>query len=76
MFREEYSRVMWSELEELVRVHADTSPNHQTVLDILHGCRPASASDDAPSISTVRKRRGTTDSRTDASRTSTPSSEM
>lgn len=72
--REEYARIMWAELEELVRAHAETSPDHQTVLEILRSCRPQSSADDM-ATSSSRKRRGTTDSRTDLSRASTPSSE-
>ena len=64
---------MWTELEELVAAHADTSPNHNLILDILHKCRPTMTSDDIASASNARKRRATTDSKT--SRASTPSSE-
>ena len=30
---------MWSELEKLIEAYADTSPNHQKVLDCLNDCK-------------------------------------
>jgi hypothetical protein len=30
---------MWSELESLIRAHADTSPQHQRVLECLLKCK-------------------------------------
>lgn len=37
--RDEQYRQMWSELEMLVQAYADTSPNHQKVLDCLLDCK-------------------------------------
>jgi len=71
--REEHSRMMWSELELLVRAHSSTSPHHALILEILLNCRPAGLEDSAANM---KKRRGTSDSRTDHSQPSTPSSEL
>ena len=30
---------MWSELESLIRAHADTSPQHKAILDCLLECK-------------------------------------
>jgi len=49
--------MMWAELEDLVRAHADSSPQHAAVLDLLLDCRP-SPSDD---VASFRKRRSTAD---------------
>lgn len=37
--RDELYRQMWSELEKLIEAYADTSPNHQKVLDCLNDCK-------------------------------------
>ncbi|XP_078465657.1 integrator complex subunit 13 isoform X1 [Lampetra fluviatilis] len=37
--RDEQYRLMWNELETLVRAHAGDSPGHQRVLDCLLACR-------------------------------------
>ncbi|XP_067933440.1 integrator complex subunit 13-like [Watersipora subatra] len=71
--KEEYTRLMWAELDELVQAHADTSPNHADVLVILNKCRPLPSSEDIANTANSRKRRATLDSKT--SRASTPSSE-
>ena len=64
---------MWSELEDLIQSHSDTSPQHGAILQILLNCKPASSGDDGGSY---RKRRSTTDSRITDSKPGTPSSEM
>ena len=45
IIREQQYIQMWSELETMVRAHADTSPMHQKVLECLLDCKKPS--DDA-----------------------------
>ena len=46
--RDEQYRQMWSELEMLVKAYADTSPNHQKVLECLLDCKKPTAEDKSP----------------------------
>ena len=48
IFRDEQYRQMWSELEMLVKAYADTSPNHQKVLECLLDCKKPTAEEKSP----------------------------
>lgn len=78
--REEYSRHMWSELEELIKAYADTSANHAVVLNIMNNCRPSSSlTEDTGGAhsNSLRKRKSTTDSKHEhSSQPTTPTSEL
>ena len=39
---------MWAELEKLIRVHSNTSPEHQQILDCLLECKKPSDSAVSP----------------------------
>lgn len=39
---------MWSELEMLIKGYADTSPNHQKVLECLLDCKKPTPEDKSP----------------------------
>lgn len=46
--RDEQYRQMWSELEMLIKSYADTSPNHQKVLECLLDCKKPMPDDKSP----------------------------
>lgn len=51
-FRDEQYRIMWNELETLVRAHINNSDKHQRVLECLMACRSK------PPEEEERKKRG------------------
>ena len=53
-YREEHSRQLWSELEELIQAHSDTSSDHQQILDMLLNLKPSYAD----TATAGRKKRG------------------
>lgn len=60
--RDEQYKQMWAELENLIRAHADSSPQHQRVLECLLKCKkPSDDVKSSPSSTKEEKQETNTD---------------
>lgn len=60
--RDEQYKQMWAELENLIRAHADSSPQHQKVLECLLKCKkPSDDVKSSPSSTKEEKQETNTD---------------
>ena len=54
-------RQLWSELERLIRAHADTSPQHKLILDCVLECKKADegrGDDVTPDVKKIKTENG------------------